>query len=83
MWKMLYFLLDPIDNLNKLYTQRQRWQRGEIEVAHMFFLKEDYSIRGFFKSPMMLLLLFDHTFVFPRDDMVCCINLFNIFRVSY
>ena len=31
------FFVDPIDNLNKLYTQRQRWQSGELEVSHMFF----------------------------------------------
>jgi len=60
------FFVDPIDNFNKLYTQRQRWQRGEIEVAHMFFDKEVYSLRGVFKSFMMRLMMFDHTFAFPR-----------------
>ena len=27
------FLVDPIESLDKLYTQRQRWQRGSLEVA--------------------------------------------------
>ena len=30
------YYVDPIESFNKLYTQRQRWQRGEIEVAHIF-----------------------------------------------
>jgi len=60
------FFVDPIDNFDKLYTQRQRWQRGEIEVAHMFFSKEVYSIKGVFKNFMMRLVMFDHTFAFPR-----------------
>ena len=42
------FFVDPIDNFNKLYTQRQRWQRGEIEVVHMFFFKEVLFNEGIF-----------------------------------
>ena len=60
------FFVDPIDDFNKLYTQRQRWQRGEIEVVHMFFLKELQSMKGSIKGFMMRLILFDHTFAFPR-----------------
>ena len=30
------FFVDPIESLNKLYVQRQRWQSGELEVLHMF-----------------------------------------------
>lgn len=30
------FFVDPIENTGKLYTQRQRWQVGELEVSHMF-----------------------------------------------
>jgi putative glycosyltransferase (exosortase G-associated) len=33
------FMVDPIDNINKYYTQRQRWQIGELEVLKMFVLK--------------------------------------------
>lgn len=55
------FYVDPIENFGRLYTQRQRWQRGELEVAHMFPQKEK-SLGSFFKRQLM----FDHTFAFPR-----------------
>lgn len=60
-----FFFVDPIESYNKLYTQRQRWQRGEIEVSHMF-LKKDLNVAGFFSNFMVRVLLFDHTFAFPR-----------------
>jgi cellulose synthase/poly-beta-1,6-N-acetylglucosamine synthase-like glycosyltransferase len=59
------FVTDPIEGMDKLYTQRQRWQRGSLEVAKMFM------DRGF--SPVSILtninvrtLIYDHTFAFPR-----------------
>lgn len=55
------FFVEPIEGINRLYTQRQRWQRGEIEVAHMF-PDQMSSKKGFFRRQMM----FDHTFAFPR-----------------
>lgn len=54
----------PIEDVAKLYTQRQRWQIGELEVFHMFF--EDLSIRKLRKDSSFKTLLFDHTFAFPR-----------------
>jgi putative glycosyltransferase (exosortase G-associated) len=60
------FFVEPIDNLNKLYTQRQRWQIGEIEVSHMFLknkMPDGSNILGNF---MIRVLLYDHTFAFPR-----------------
>lgn len=60
-----FFFVDPIESYNKLYTQRQRWQRGEIEVSHMF-LKKNLNVAGFFSNFMVRVLLFDHTFAFPR-----------------
>ncbi len=59
------FFVDPIPSLDTLYVQRQRWQRGEIEVAHMF-PKKISVIKGFFTDMMSRLILFDHTFAFPR-----------------
>jgi putative glycosyltransferase (exosortase G-associated) len=60
------FYVDPIENFQTLYVQRQRWQRGELEVAHMF-PEDDYSIfKGIFHNFMIRLLLYDHTFAFPR-----------------
>lgn len=59
------FFVDPIESLEKLYTQRQRWQTGELEVSHMF-LKDTLKTRGFFSDFMIRQLTFDHTFAFPR-----------------
>lgn len=59
------FFVGPIENVDKLYTQRQRWQRGSLEVAKMFPQSK--------LSPFKLLtdtnvktLMYDHTFAFPR-----------------
>ena len=61
-----FFFVDPIESYNKLYTQRQRWQRGELEVSHMF-LKQNLSVvKSFFSNFMVRVLMFDHTFAFPR-----------------
>ena len=60
------FFVDPIEDMNKLYTQRQRWQRGEIEVMHMFTQKRLKATKGFFKDFVVRLSMFDHTFAFPR-----------------
>jgi putative glycosyltransferase (exosortase G-associated) len=59
------FFVEPIPSLDTLYVQRQRWQRGEIEVAHMFPQKIG-AIKGFFTDMMTRLIMFDHTFAFPR-----------------
>jgi len=59
-----YFFVDPIEDLNHLYTQRQRWQRGELEVIHMF-QKQTFR-KGFFSDFVVRLLMYDHTFAFPR-----------------
>ncbi len=61
-----YFFVDPIETYNKLYTQRQRWQRGEIEVSHMFLKKHINVVTSFFSNFMIRVLMFDHTFAFPR-----------------
>jgi len=61
-----FFFVEPIESYNKLYTQRQRWQRGQIEVSHMFLQEELTVFRGFTSNFMIRLLMFDHTFAFPR-----------------
>ena len=61
-----FFFVDPIEDMNKLYTQRQRWQRGEMEVAHMFADRGLSSAKGFFSNFVVRLLMYDHTFAFPR-----------------
>jgi putative glycosyltransferase (exosortase G-associated) len=59
------FFVDPIEDMNKLYTQRQRWQRGSLEVSAMF-LKDKLKIRKMFIDPTVRTLVYDHTFAFPR-----------------
>jgi len=61
-----FFYAAPIEDFNKLYTQRQRWQRGEIEVASLFTGSHLGSLRDFFKKPAMRILVTDHTMTFPR-----------------
>lgn len=59
------FYVEPISGLNELYLQRQRWQRGEIEVSQDF-MKNKLQIRNFFNNFMIGRLMIDHTFAFPR-----------------
>lgn len=59
------FFVDPIEDMNKLYTQRQRWQRGSLEVSAMF-LKKRMKISRMFADPTVRTLVYDHTFAFPR-----------------
>lgn len=74
----IYFV-DPIEGMNKLYTQRQRWQRGSLEVAKMFSGK-DLHIWRLLKDINVKTLMYDHTFAFPRMvwylAMICllCMN---------
>lgn len=60
------FFVDPIEDLNALYAQRQRWQRGEIEVIHMFMSDKLTVAKGFISSFVLRILFYDHTFAFPR-----------------
>ncbi|MGN0480147.1 MAG: TIGR03111 family XrtG-associated glycosyltransferase [Lachnospiraceae bacterium] len=59
------FYVDPIERLGQLYVQRQRWQRGELEVIHMFPQKKK-RLFGFITNFKTRAMLFDHTFAFPR-----------------
>lgn len=60
------FITDPVESFGKLYTQRQRWQIGELEVLHMFFDKKNLHARQFFTDGTVRMLMYDHTFAFPR-----------------
>lgn len=58
------FFVDPIESVNKLYTQRQRWQRGSLEVTHLF---QDNKLAPWRLTDVgVQTVLFDHTFAFPR-----------------
>lgn len=59
------FFVDPIEDMNKLYTQRQRWQRGSLEVSHQFLIRRMRAFK-MFTNVTIRTLLYDHTFAFPR-----------------
>ena len=59
------FYVDPIEDMNKLYTQRQRWQRGSLEVSHLFMKKRMNPLK-IFTDVNLRTLMYDHTFAFPR-----------------
>jgi putative glycosyltransferase (exosortase G-associated) len=59
------YYTDPIEGVDKLYTQRQRWQRGSLEVANLY-PQSTLNPWRFVKDTNIKTLLFDHTFAFPR-----------------
>lgn len=58
------FYVDPIESIQKLYTQRQRWQRGSLEVSKMF--SDRFMLSHAFTDENVRTVLYDHTFAFPR-----------------
>ncbi|MGL5153012.1 MAG: TIGR03111 family XrtG-associated glycosyltransferase [Clostridium sp.] len=58
-----FFITEPVESTDKLYVQRQRWQRGEIEVSTLFDKK--YSGSKMHKV-MLMAVINDHTLLFPR-----------------
>ena len=75
----IYFV-GPIEGMNKLYTQRQRWQRGSLEVAKLFDSRSFRPIR-ILKDVNVRTLIYDHTFAFPR--VVWCIALLCLFLMGF
>lgn len=59
------FYVDPISGCDELYLQRQRWQRGELEVIQKF-MQDRLNLRQFFSNFIISRLMIDHTFIFPR-----------------
>lgn len=77
-----FFFVDPIESVNKLYVQRQRWQIGELEVLHMFRNQENLHIeRSYGTDFVMRLMVFDHTFAFPR--MIWYFALIALAMINY
>ena len=74
------FLVDPIESVNKLYTQRQRWQRGSLEVGKMF-MDDKFRVSSIFTNINVKTLLYDHTFAFPR--MIWYLALICLMFMSY
>lgn len=59
------FFVEPFEDADKLYTQRQRWQRGSLEVSKMF-MGGSMKVRRLFKDVGVKTVIYDHTFAFPR-----------------
>lgn len=60
------FYVEPLDNLGKLYTQRQRWERGELEAIHYFMDKQQLGLSHIFKNYIIRRLIMDHTVLILR-----------------
>ncbi len=60
------FYVEPISGLGELYTQRQRWQRGEMEVTGNYMTESSAGLTRFFKNFLIRRMMIDHTFLFPR-----------------
>lgn len=80
--KNAIFYVEPIEDFNALYRQRQRWQLGEMEVAHIFEPKRLLSFKHLTTNFMVRRLLIDHTLLFPRliwlfAPMVLVVNGFS------
>ncbi len=70
----------PIPSLAALYSQRLRWQRGQVEVAALHS-QEQAGLAGPFRSLSGRILLADHTLAFPR--LVWTFLLPFLFLVGY
>ncbi len=75
------FLTDPIEDMDKLYTQRQRWQRGSLEVSKLFMKTAELNPHRMFRDINVKTLMYDHTFAFPR--MIWYLALVCLLFVGY
>lgn len=59
------FYVEPISGLDALYTQRQRWQRGEVNTVRKF-MQDNIGLAQIFHNFVVRRLLIDHTVLFLR-----------------
>lgn len=76
------FFVDPIDSLDTLYIQRQRWQRGQLEVVANYMRKQNHIV-NFFKDFLIRRMIIDHTFIFPKMIWVFASFILVEFGYSY
>jgi len=57
--------VEPIESLERLYSQRVRWQRGELEVVGVYY-HEVPGVIGALRDFVGRLLISDHTLAFLR-----------------
>jgi biofilm PGA synthesis N-glycosyltransferase PgaC len=74
------FYVEPIPSFGNLYTQRQRWQRGEIEVIHQY--ANNVAMKNFFSDFLIRRIIIDHTFLFPKMIWLCASIALLFFRYS-
>lgn len=75
------FFVDPIESMDRLYTQRQRWQRGSLEVSKLFENDDKLRTHKMLSDINVRTLMFDHTFAFPR--MIWYLALICLMFVGY
>lgn len=74
------FFVDPIEGWEKLYTQRQRWQRGQLEVAQK--ISDDrLKVTTFFNNFLVRRMMIDHTFTFLK--MIWLFASFSLVFLNY
>lgn len=61
-----FVYVDPIESLDKLYMQRQRWQRSVIEMAQIFKDQHLGGITDLLRKPLMRFFILDHTLMLLR-----------------
>lgn len=75
--------LEPVIEWDKLYSQRVRWNRGQLEVCgyHRDMCgRPEFGWLGFFGIPKMLTV--DHTLAFPRLIWTLILPFFVLFGYS-
>lgn len=74
------FYVEPIEGLGELYTQRQRWQRGELETLHSF-VAQRIGLSHFFSNFIVRRLMLDHTILLMR--VIWMISVFFLVPMGY
>lgn len=75
------YITGPIESVGKLYTQRQRWQRGSLEVSHLFQSERKKGLANIFGDVNTRTMLYDHTFAFPR--IIWYLALIGLYFLGY
>ncbi len=76
-----FFYVDPIEGVDRMYTQRQRWQRGQLEVANLYKKLHTGHIGHFFSRESFRILMTDHTLAFPR--LIWMFGIIYLYFVGY
>jgi len=75
--------LKPVISFERFYSQRIRWHRGQIETIGLHLDWYGNFRKGFWRNFwLMLLLIIDHTFGFPRIIWIFMLPLFFLFGYS-